>query len=146
MSTDLVVPGTGEIVNLDDAPQCARILGDLKTLKGQIRELEELLKEAIYDESRRQGIKTLHLPGMTAVVTTPVSIIWDHEILAELQEAGLPEERFNQLVKTEISFKVSASVAKQLSASNEAYAEIIARAQTRIEKPSSVTVTPTKGE
>jgi hypothetical protein len=75
----------------------------------------------------------------------PTSIIWDHEVLEELREEGLPEARFNELVVPEVTYKVNRSVANSIAKSNPVYGEIIERAQERHEKSPSVSVKPSKG-
>lgn len=144
MSTDLVIPFTGEVVSLEDPAQCAKVFGEIKELEYKLRELKGYLSRALMEASRLQGTKTLHYPGVDVKISTPNDLSWDYEILLELQDAGLPEERFNELVMTEITYKVQGNVAKQLSASNPVYAEIIERAKTQVPKLPSVSVSPTK--
>lgn len=143
MSTDLVVPFTGEVVSLEDPAHCAKVIAEIRELEQELRSLKAALGEALMEESRIQGTKTLRFPGIEVKINTPTEIAWDQEILGELQAAGLPEERFNDLVMMEVTYKVRANVAKQLASSNPAYAEIIDRAQTRVPKGSSVSVTQT---
>ena len=143
-STEIVVPYTGELVDPNDPAQCAKIWTEVKELEAQIRELKGYLGHALMEESRRQETKTLHYPGVEITINTPSEISWDHDVLAELQAAGLPEERFNALVMMEISYKINGSVAKSIAASNEVYKEILERAQTRVPRSPSVSV-KTKG-
>lgn len=143
-SRELVVPTTGELVILDDPVQCARVLLEIRDLEQRAKDLKAELTWAIIEESKRQGTKTLHFPGLDAVVNTPDTISWDQEVLIELIAAGLPEERFRDLVQVETSYKVNGLVAKSIAGSNEVYEEIIERAKTRIPRSPSVTVTPTK--
>lgn len=142
---ELVVPFSGEVVALDDPEHCAKILGEIRELETKLRELKGYLGNALMEESRRQGTKTMHFPGLEVKINTPTEISWDYEVLAELQEAGLPEERFNDLVMMEVNYKVNGSVAKSISSSNEVYAEIISRAQTRVPRSPSVSVNAKKG-
>jgi hypothetical protein len=140
-STDLVVMPTGEIVALDDPEQCARALSEIDDLKLRIRELEARLRETLLEESVRVGSKTLHFPGgMTAKIATPTDISWDHTVLWELVEAGLPEDRFNMLVQEEVSYKVNQSIVRELCGANTRYEEIIERAKTRTPRSASVRV------
>lgn len=144
-SMELMVPFTGELVSLDDPAHCAKVMQEIRELEAKLRELKGYLGESLMEESRRQGTKTMHFPGLEVKINTPNDIAWDQEVLAELQAAGLPEERFNALVTTEISFKVNGSVAKSIAGSNEVYAEILARAQTRVPRTPSVSVNAKKG-
>lgn len=140
-STELVVPLTGEIISLEDPDQCARIFAEIKELEGQLRSLRGALGAVLMEESTRQGTKTLHFKGgITAKISAPMETQWDQEILLELLDAGLPQERFDMLVTTEISYKVDNSIVRELEGANEIYAEIIGRARTRFPKTPSVSV------
>ncbi len=133
-STELVIPFSGEVVSRDDPAACARVWMEIKVLEDQLKDLRKLLGEAIIDESSRVGTKTLHFEGLKATVVEPTEIQWDLEILAELLEAGLPSDRYEQLVKTDVSYKVDGSIVRQLEGSNPDYAAIIDRARTRFPK------------
>ncbi len=139
---ELIVPFTGEVVPLDDPAACARIFDEAKELERKCRELRGYLGDLLMEESRRQGSKTLHFEGYQVKINTPNDISWDYETLLELQQAGLPEERFNDLVTTEYTIKVNGLVAKSIGSSNEVYKEILERAQTKIPKSPSVSITP----
>lgn len=144
---ELIIPTTGELVDLTDPAFCARALYELETLKAQIRELEGYLKESVLEESIRVGGKTLHFEGgFTAKITTPNATRWDYTVLLELIDAGLPEERFNELVLIEQSYKVDGSIVRQLQGANPVYAEIIGRAKEIIPRSPSVKVSPGKQE
>lgn len=145
-ASTLVVPFTGEIVSRQDPEHCARVLYEIRDLEQRVRDLKDALKQALLEESQRAGTKTLHYPGLDAVISTPVVTHWDTEILLELLEAGLPEERYNDLVTTEVSYKVNGLVAKSVSASNPTYGSIIERAKTKVPRATSVSVNPTKRE
>lgn len=138
---ELVYPMTGEILRRDDPAACARVFAEIREVEAKLKELRTALSEALIDESIRQGSKTLHFEnGLTATISASAPIIWDHEVLAELLGAGLPPDRFEALVRAEVSYKVDGSVIRSLKGANPVYAEIIERAQTRIEKPPYVKV------
>lgn len=142
---ELIIPTTGELVDLDDPAFCARALYELKELKARIRELEGYLKDSVLQESTRVGGKTLHFEGgFTAKISTPNEIRWDYTVLLELIDAGLPEERFNELVLIEQTYKVDGSIVRQLQGANPVYAEIIDRAKEVVPRTPSVTVSPGK--
>lgn len=145
-STDLVFPLTGELIALGDPPQCAKALFEIAELEIQLREMKRALREVMLEESIRVGSKTLHFAGITAKISSPADIQWDYDILLELLDAGLPGDRFEALVMTEITYKVDGSIARELSGANPAYAEIIERAKTRVPRSTSVSVTPGKPE
>jgi alkylhydroperoxidase/carboxymuconolactone decarboxylase family protein YurZ len=141
---ELVVPESGEIVFLDDPLACARVLYEIADLEQRIKDLKGALRETIFKESEIQGTKTLHLGALDAVISTPSVTAWDYKVLRELLKAGLPKERFAELVQKEITYKVNGSVARQIKGASEVYAEIIERAQTKIPRNPSVYVSPTK--
>lgn len=139
-STELVVAGVGEIVDLGDAPQCVSALAAIRDLEQQLREAKAVLTEAIVDECLRRGTKTLEMPaGMKAVVSGGSETVWDVEVLERLLDAGLPRDRWDDLVTVEVTTKVSAREADRIAA-NPAYAEIIERAKTVVERPRYVTL------
>lgn len=82
----------------------------------------------------------MEVGGFKAELRGGSEIVWDVEILGELRALGLPEERMDALVTAEITYKVNSNVAKQLSAANPQYAEVIERAKTMIPKSSYVTI------
>ena len=102
--TDLVLP-SGELVSLGDTAACVRALDELRDLESRIRELKGMLTDAIQDESRRQGTKTLTLNGgIQALVKGGEKVLWDAQALeAGLREAGMGEERIRQIVIEEVS-------------------------------------------
>lgn len=136
----LVHPRTGELVPVDSPDACAKLLGEVRELEGNLRELKSELTAALTAEFSRQGKKTLELGGVKAVLGGGSEIVWDVEILQELLGLGLPEERMNELVTAEVSYKVNASVAKQIAGANQEYAEVVARAQTTIPKTAYVSL------
>lgn len=139
-SLSLVVPTTGEVVSLDDAPACVRALTEIRALEDRLKEAKAELTAALQAEFRRQGTKTLEIGGVKAELRGGSSVVWDVEVLEELRDLGLSEERMNELVTTEVTYKVNASVAKSISSANEEYAEVIGRAKNTIPKPAYVTV------
>jgi len=137
---ELIVPYSGELIDLEDPPGCLKLLAEIRELEQKLRLVKGALTEALVAESSRQGTKTLELNGIKAVVSASDEIIWDVEVLQELADLGLPEERMSALITTEISYKVNASVAKQLAGANESYAEVIERAKSRIPKTPYVSI------
>lgn len=136
----VVIPTTGEAINLSDAHACACALQEVREVEAQLRDIKRVLTEGILEESRRQGSKTLHFSTFDARINNPPTTAWDYEVLCELQDAGLPEERFADLVTTEISYKVNGNVAKSVASSNPAYREIIERAKTTIYGQATVSI------
>lgn len=146
MGNELVVPFTGEIVDLDDPVTCARMLQEIREISEQLRDARAALTDALIRESERQGTKTLRFGSIEARINTPMETSWDYGVLLELQAAGLPEERFNELVTMTVEYKVNGLIAKSISSSNPTYKEIIDRARSQHPKSPSVTVTKGKIE
>jgi len=140
VSTELALPEqlvdvrTGEL--LPATPDNAvRLLEAARDMRGRLMSLVKDCEAVLLEESRRQGTKTLHLDGATATVTGGTDLQWDMEVLLELRDAGLPEQRYNELVVATVTYKVDARVAKQLEGANAEYAAVIDRARSRVEKP-----------
>jgi hypothetical protein len=146
-STDLaiIVPEnlldvrTGELVEATPG-NAAELLFAARELRAKMMGLVKDCEAVLIDESRRQGTKTLHLPAGTAEITGGSALEWDLGTLIDLLELGLPEERYAELVVATTTYKVDARVAKQLEAANPAYAEVIQRARSTVEKPWRVSV------
>ena len=144
MGNELVVPFTGEIVDLDDPMTCARMLQEIREITDQLRDARAVLTDSLLRESERQGTKTLRFGSIEARINTPMETVWDYGVLLELRDAGLPEERFDELVTTNVEYKVNGLIAKSIASSNQTYKEIIDRA--RSQHPRSPSVTVTKGK
>jgi hypothetical protein len=126
LANELVLPYTGEVINLDDAREVAETLFAIRLLKSQLDDARLVLEEALRVESERVGSKTLHLGKLDAVVSGGQKVEWDTVELAErLRELGLPEARLAELIREEVSYKVDARVARSVAASNPRYAAAI---------------------
>lgn len=137
MSTELVPqellhPVTGELLPAT-AGNAAELWLAARALQSRARMLMTDCATVLAEESRRQGTKTLHLPAGTAQISGGPGggLDWNMEVLERLLEAGLPEDRYNDLVVTTVTYKVDARVAKQLEAANPDYAEVIDQARLR---------------
>ena len=147
MSTELALPLPEQLVDvrtgelLPATPENAvDLISAARELRGRLLSLVKDCEAILLEESRRQGTKTLHLPGGTATITGGSDLEWDLETLLELRDLGLPEERYNELVVARVEFKVDARVASQLEAANEAYGDVIRQARSRVERPFRVSV------
>lgn len=138
--TEIVIPGTGELVSLDDPAQVAAALTALKQHTTNVSAVRHLLEAVLAEESERQGTKTLRIGDYVATIGPGSDLDWDLDELAKLRDAGLPEERYNALVKTTVDYKVDARVASQIEKANPDYARIIGNARIRIPKRASVRV------
>lgn len=139
-SLELVVPTTGEVISLDDPSGCLRALTEIRDLEAKLRDAKGALTEALSAEFSRLGTKTIELDGVKVELKGGSETVWDVEVLERLRDLGLPDERMAALVTTEITYKVNASVAKQIAAANEQYAEVIERAKSTIPKASYITI------
>lgn len=139
-SFSLVVPQTGELLSLDDAAGCLRVLTEIRDLETKLREAKSELTSALAAEFSRQGTKTMEFGGIKAELRGGIEVVWDIEVLSELRELGLPEDRMDALVTAEVTYRVNANVAKQLAAANPLYASVIERAKSTIPKASYVTI------
>lgn len=144
-STELVVPAqlvdirTGELVEATPA-KAAELLVVVREMRDRMMGLVRDCEAVLLEESARQGTKTLHFGRATATVTAGQELQWDLSVLPRLLVLGLPDERYNELVKTTISYKVNARVANQLEGANEEYAKVIGEARSYVETPQRVYV------
>lgn len=138
----LVLPATGELVNLDDEVSCAQALESLRGLEAQIREAKAGLVRAIVSRSELLGSRTLPLGnGLKAVVKSGTVVEYDAEqIELGLRRAGMPEDRIRAVVEETVSYRVRAVEAKRAASANPAYGEIIERHTRTVQKPPSVSI------
>lgn len=139
-STDLVHPATGEIVDLADVNACATIYAALGDMETRIKDARVLVRRALVDHARVYGGDTMRIDAAEVKIGHPVEITWDLAVLRELRAAGLPDDRWNELVEQTVVHKVKATVAKQIAKANPVYAEIVGRAEKRHPKPDTVSV------
>lgn len=140
MPEELLNPISGELVLTSDIDRVAVTLDQLKQHRQRVNEAIAEFTFPLLLASRQQGTKTLRAGGLTFAISSGFDLTWDTEVLLELLDAGLPQERYDELVTQTVEFKVNGSVARALSGSNPAYAEIIERARIRNPKTQSATV------
>lgn len=124
---ELMVPGIGEVVALNDPRQVAIAIDGIRDLQRQLRLVTTELTNAIVYASQVAGTKTLHLEGgVKATLGSDTVTVYDAEqIEIGLREAGMPEERIREIVKETVSYVVDAVKAKQAAGANPAYAAVI---------------------
>jgi hypothetical protein len=122
---EIALPTTGELVDLGNPEACAAALDAIREMEFKVKDFKRVLTEVLVDESIRMGSKTLRFGPHKVVIKERVVTIWDMEVLEQLLDAGLPQERFNDLVKAEVTYKVDKNESKRISAVNPVYAEII---------------------
>ena len=142
MGEELAIPGTGQLVSLDNEVECVQALAALRSFESQVKEAKGILTSAIVDRSRVLGSKTIYLPdGSKAEVRGGPESIYDvTEIEENLRKLGMPEERLREIVIEEISYKLSVREAKRAASANEDYASVIENAQKTEEKPFYVSI------
>lgn len=144
-STELVVPGIGEVVNLDDPRQVALALDAIRDLERQFGAVKGELTRAIEYASQIEGSKTIRFEGGKAVLSSSTETLYDAELIEEgLRAAGMPEDRIREIVKETVSYKVDGVKAKQAAGANPAYAAVIDAHKTVIDKRAYVTITLAK--
>lgn len=140
----LPAPISGEAIpirQIVEKPEIgAEWLTTLRNTKSQIDLAIRAVSDALVLSSERYGTQTIPTSAGKVKVTHGKEVEWDLAILRELLEAGLPRARYESLVKSIVSYKVDGRVAKQISAANPKYAEIIGRAKREIEKRPSVSI------
>lgn len=139
---EIVVPGVGELVNLNDYQSCATALDGIRDLESKLREIKGLLSSAIQAEATRQGVKTLELAdGRKAVLSGGTEYEYDADLLAaELAVAGMPQERIAEIVVPTVTYRVSAVKAKQAAAANPVYADVIEACRREVVTPVRVSL------
>jgi hypothetical protein len=138
---ELVVPFTGEIVPLADAPQVARALLELRQLKGRLDDARRVLEDALRFASEQAGSRTLHLGELDAVVSGGEKVVYDElELARRLREAGLPEARLAELIVETVTYKVDQRVAKSVAAANPRYAEALEASRRTVPAPVRVAI------
>lgn len=140
-STEIAVPGIGQIVNLEDARACAIAIDDIRELEYALRVAKQDLTRALVHHSRQEGTKTLRMEGIKVEVKGGIVVEYDaEEIYAGLIDAGMSPERAGEIVKETVTRKVVAAEAKRASAANPAYREVIGQHTVVKETPFTVSV------
>lgn len=138
----LAVPGTGEIVDLSKPVEAALALDALREFERDIASAKRILTDAVVAHYRLTGERTLELPGrLEAEVKASKRTIVDPDILEQrLRDAGMPEERIEQLFKTTVERKVELRKAKTAATANDEYRAALEAASTTYQETPSVTI------
>jgi hypothetical protein len=141
-SESIVLPYSGELIPAEDAKACIVALDELRRMESSIGEAKRALSQAIAEECRRQGTKSITIAGgRTAEVRGGTEKAYDAEGLErDLRALGMPEERLREIVTETVSYSVKAVEAKRAANANEEYARAIERNTTEHERPISVTI------
>lgn len=130
----LLNPITGELVAPDDVAAIGQALEALREHENKVRDAISAFTRAAVAYSLVAGTKTLVADGVKIEISPDTGLEWDVEELDKLLDAGLPRERYRDLVKEVVTRKVDARVARQIAGANPAYKAIIDRAQRRVPK------------
>lgn len=141
-SEALALPGTGVVVDLGNATEVARAYDDLAMLQKKMYEAQRVLAKAFAEQTATLGSKTIDIGrGLKARLSGGPEKHYDAEAIRdELREAGMPEERISQIVQETISYKVKAIEANRAARANPAYASIVERNTTEVERSYRITV------
>lgn len=131
---------TGEVLPAT-TENAHRALSTIKQMEARLRDAKAVVTDFLIEESQRQGTKTFHTPDGDLVLTGGVGTEIDAQTLAQLlREEGCPEERVDEVVVAEISYKVNRSVLRQLTGANPNYKAAADLATHEVEKPYRVSV------
>lgn len=132
---ELLNVATGEFLPAT-AESAAAVLVAAREMKTKIGTVIRDAEAWLAEESRRQGTKTFHTGGGKISLTGGISTSYDPEVLGEaLRAAGCPEERINEVIVQEVTFKVNQTVLRQLSAANPDYRAAAEKAKIESETP-----------
>jgi len=145
-STELVDPQTGELVNAADLQQAGVYLDILRRRKREIDDQIKLVEAIALNEMALLGQGTVRKGRVQLTRQGGKKYEYDLEELAKLQDAGLPEDRYSEVVKPVVDWKVDRNALKQLSAANPEYRQIIENATTEVEGRTWLRVDFQRGE
>jgi hypothetical protein len=141
LRNDVVVPLLGLAVDPYKLGEVAEALDAVRQAKRLLDEARGELERLLAEEAQRRGTKTMHIGNKTVEISGGPETVYDIEVLGRLQEVGLPEDRYNELVKTRIEYRVDRNVVRQLLGSgNQEYSRIINWAASVQERPYRVSV------
>lgn len=142
MSTDLARQHTG-LLNVETGEilpatveSAAAVLIAARNMKQRVNDVVAETTVYLADEAARRGTKTLNGGGEKIVLTGGLTEEYDvQDLIVFLRNAGCPEDRLDQAIVTEITYRVNKSVIRQLAAANPEYKAAIELAKRLVEKP-----------
>ena len=144
----LVDRDTGEQIDLADTPRVVQVLDNIRQYQHHLNSVVSQLEEAITEEMDRQGKFTLcygHLQVESSSKDAAVKYLYDTEVLRDgLREAGLPEDRIEDLILKTYTERVSRMDINRLRKAKAEYAEVIDQAETILPKRRRVDVKAVK--
>lgn len=132
---------TGELVDLTDVAQTSAVYQHVQAAEQELRRVKRALAQALADQARERGQRTIHFDGGKVVVGSDTAIEWRDVagMKRELLEAGMPLERAWEIVTETVDYKVAAVEANRAAKANPVYAEIIDRHRVVVPKNPSIT-------
>lgn len=128
----ILMPLTGELVRADDPSKVAEAIEMLRDHKRKVDGAIAAFTAAAAEISKQKGTKTIHIGGGASLkISDGGKVEWDVTELVKLVGAGLPLERYEDLVTETVAYKVDGNVARQIAGSNPAYKKIIEQAKKR---------------
>lgn len=141
-SAELVLPFSGEVINLADWRMCASALKEIRDYESVGREVKGILTRAIAEAAAREGKRTLELAnGAKVHISSSSETEYDAEAIQQgLADAGMPQERISEIVEETVVLKVRAVEAKRAANANAAYATVIDEHSREVFKPVTVSI------
>jgi hypothetical protein len=135
------IPVTGEVVNLADPQEVGRVWDDLDEQIAQLVAFRKGLGQVMlaYMDSRARHTMTLggvKVSGDRGDTETTYDVTVLPDLLA--CDPPLPQDRYDELVKTKIEYTVSKREADAIAASNPEWRKVIDRARQTRPKARSV--------
>lgn len=140
-SEALAVPLLGTVVSLNSPDEVARTLQDVRNAESQLREIKRILTEALSQESQRQGSKSFDTSAGRVEIRSGSEVEWDIDALEEgLRALGCSDNLLQEIIKTEVTYKVDARRAQRAAKANPVYGRVIESARTEHEKAPYVVI------
>lgn len=137
----VLIPRTGEVIDPRDTAACVNALDDLRRLGFEIAAAKRALSQAVAEHRQLVGKNTFTVGGRAVEVKGGEKKTIDPLILGRgLREAGMPEERVDDIVQPSVTFKVDARAAQQAGKTNPKYQAALDRATTTEEAPWTITI------
>lgn len=139
-STDLVLPVSGEIINLDDAQAVVRAMREVNRLQSELYDAKRVMAAALIEHATKLGLRTVTLPNGEKFVREggPRKQYRPDEVEAGLRAAGMPEERIAQIVKEQVTWTVNGTEANKAAKANPEYAAVLEAASQLVDEPYKV--------
>lgn len=139
----VVVPASGEVVDLSNPAEVARALEAVETIAAQAAEAKRLLNGALVRYSTDVAVsRTFTIPGAGKFERTGgprTEYERPDEIRRELLALGIPAERVAEIVVETVDRKVNGTEANKAAKASPAVEEVLARHRRKIDAPYRVT-------